>query len=178
MGSSAGRDLALLGGFIGWVRWTDAAQLDLSHRPHTAPASPLRALRALAADLLPIAVLIDELKHEDSQSRLRSVQRLGDIAEALGAIRTREELIPFLSNDMDDDDEVLREFASQLGSLLDAVGGAPHAMTLLVPLEQLASVEDTDVREKASQSIATLARAVSSDMVVSDVVPLLQVRAR
>ena len=91
----------------------------------TRPASPLRALRALAADLLPIAVLIDELKHEDSQSRLRSVQRLGDIAEALGAIRTREELIPFLSNDMDDDDEVLREFASQLGSLLDAVGGAP-----------------------------------------------------
>ena len=126
---------------------------------------------------MPIAVLIDELKHEDVQSRLRSVQRLGDIAEALGAIRTRDELIPFLSNDMDDDDEVLREFASQLGHLLEAVGGAPHAMTLLVPLEQLASVEDTDVRESASSSIATLARAVSVDMVVSDVVPLLQVRA-
>ena len=102
------------------------------------------------------------------------MQRLEDIASALGADRTRDELIPFLSDDMDDDDEVLREFAAQLGRLLEAVGGAAHAMTLLMPLEQLASVEDSAVREKATESIAGIARAVSAETLVAEVVPILQ----
>ncbi len=47
-------------------------------------------------DLYPIAVLIDELKHEDMHLRLNSMQRLTTIAGALGVERTRGELIPFL----------------------------------------------------------------------------------
>jgi serine/threonine-protein phosphatase 2A regulatory subunit A len=47
-------------------------------------------------DLYPIAVLIDELKNEDVQSRLNSISRISTIACALGEERTRTELIPFL----------------------------------------------------------------------------------
>jgi serine/threonine-protein phosphatase 2A regulatory subunit A len=47
-------------------------------------------------ELYPIAVLIDELKHDDVILRLNAIHRLHTIALALGAERTREELIPFL----------------------------------------------------------------------------------
>jgi len=47
-------------------------------------------------ELYPIAVLIDELKHDDVILRLNAIHRLNTIALALGAERTREELIPFL----------------------------------------------------------------------------------
>lgn len=46
--------------------------------------------------LFPIAVLIDELKHEDAVLRLNAIRRLSTIALALGPERTRNELIPFL----------------------------------------------------------------------------------
>ena len=46
--------------------------------------------------LYPIAVLIEELKHEDVQLRLNAIRRLSTIALALGVDRAREELIPFL----------------------------------------------------------------------------------
>lgn len=47
-------------------------------------------------ELYPIAVLIDELKHDDVLLRLNAIHRLSTIALALGADRTRDELIPFL----------------------------------------------------------------------------------
>ena len=40
--------------------------------------------------------------------RLNSVKRLGTIAMALGEERTRNELIPFLTESNDDEDEVRR----------------------------------------------------------------------
>jgi serine/threonine-protein phosphatase 2A regulatory subunit A len=48
----------------------------------------------------------DELKNEDVALRLNSVKRLGTIALALGEERTRNELIPFLTDSNDDEDEV------------------------------------------------------------------------
>ena len=71
--------------------------------------------------LFPIAVLIDELKvnllvtscirtillimyfnqHDDVLLRLNAIHRLSTIALALGAERTRDELIPFLDGESD-----------------------------------------------------------------------------
>ena len=47
--------------------------------------------------LYPVAVLIDELKHEDVAYRLNAIRRLSTIALALGADRARDELVPFLN---------------------------------------------------------------------------------
>ena len=58
-------------------------------------------------DLLPIAVAIDELKSLERKNRIKSVRSLGTIALALGPERTRIELIPYLMELMDDDEEVL-----------------------------------------------------------------------
>jgi serine/threonine-protein phosphatase 2A regulatory subunit A len=68
--------------------------------------------------LYPIAVLIDELKNDDVQLRLNSVKKLSTIALALGVERTRSELIPFLTETIYDEDEVLLALAEQLGKSL------------------------------------------------------------
>ena len=47
-------------------------------------------------DLYQIAILIDQLKHDDVQFRVNASSNLTRIAQALGPERTRDELIPFL----------------------------------------------------------------------------------
>ena len=84
--------------------------------------------------------LIDELKHEDVALRLNSMRKLETIATALGPQRTREELLPFLNESVDDEDEVLLVLAEELTKFIGFVGGNEHLATILVPLESLATV--------------------------------------
>ncbi|CAF0900018.1 unnamed protein product [Adineta steineri] len=107
--------------------------------------------------LYPIAVLIDELRNEDVQLRLNSIKKLSTIALALGVDRTRSELIPFLTDTIYDEDEVLLALAEQLGTFTQLVGGESHVHVLLPPLESLAQVEETIVRDKAVESLRLLA---------------------
>ncbi|XP_033119859.1 serine/threonine-protein phosphatase 2A 65 kDa regulatory subunit A alpha isoform-like [Anneissia japonica] len=106
--------------------------------------------------LYPIAVLIDELRNEDVQLRLNSIKKLSTIALALGVERTRSELIPFLTDTIYDEDEVLLALAEQLGTFTQLVGGPEHVACLLPPLESLATVEETVVRDKAVESLRKL----------------------
>lgn len=69
---------------------------------------------------------------------------------ALGHARTREELIPFLDESLDDEDEVLQVLAGELGTFSEHVGGPLYAHVLLAPLAHLAAVEETLVREKVT----------------------------
>ncbi|XP_049533428.1 serine/threonine-protein phosphatase PP2A 65 kDa regulatory subunit isoform X2 [Anopheles darlingi] len=129
-----------------------------------------------AADdsLYPIAVLIDELKNEDIQLRLNSIKKLSTIALALGDERTRNELIPFLTESIYDEDEVLLALAEQLGNFIPLVGGPEYAMYLIPPLESLATVEETVVREKAVESLRTVAGQHSAQDLEVHLVPTLQ----
>jgi serine/threonine-protein phosphatase 2A regulatory subunit A len=111
-------------------------------------------------DAAPIALLIDELRHEDVSLRIHAVQQLSTIARAIGEERTRTELLPFVIETIDDEDEVLLALASQLDEhFLPYVGGKEFLSALLEPLEQLAQVEETVVRERAVESILSLARS-------------------
>lgn len=99
--------------------------------------------------LYPIAILIDELKSDDVTLRLNSIHRISTIALALGPERARDELIPFLHESLDDEDEVLLALAEELdANFSEYLGGAQYAHLLLGPLENLATVEETVVREK------------------------------
>lgn len=126
-------------------------------------------------EVLPIAVLVDELKDEDVQMRLNSIKRLSTIALALGEERTRSELIPFLSETVDtNEDEILLAISEELGRFVPLVGGAAHAHTLLAPLEKLARVEETVVREKAVESIQTVVQDMSPDQLDTHLLAVLQ----
>ncbi|KAF5396137.1 hypothetical protein PHET_10473 [Paragonimus heterotremus] len=124
--------------------------------------------------LFPIAILIDELRNDDMQTRLSSVKKLTTIALALGPERTRNELIPFLTDIMYDEDEVLREMAQQLAEFVPLVGGSEYIHCLLPPLEGLASVEETVVREKAIETLRTLAPSFSPKDLGAHFLPLLK----
>lgn len=123
--------------------------------------------------LYPIAVLIDELKNEDVQLRLNSIKKLSTIALALGVERTRSELIPFLTESMYDEDEVLLALAEQLGQFTPLVGGPEYVHCLLKPLETLAIVEETVVRDKAVESLRTIAAQHSPQDLEEQFVPLI-----
>lgn len=61
--------------------------------------------------------------------------------------------MPFLQESLDDEDEVLLALADELGkNFEDFLGGAEYAHLLLGPLENLAAVEETLVRDKVRLS--------------------------
>src|ERR1700721_137544 len=92
---------------------------------------------------------MDELRSEDVQLRLNAIHSIPTIALALGTDRARDELIPFLQDSIDDDDEVLLALAEELGRNFEQyIGGKEYAHLLLGPLENLSAVEETVVRDK------------------------------
>ena len=85
--------------------------------------------------------------------RINSVKSLHTISVALGVERTRNELLPYILDLMDDDEEVLVEMAQVLdGSYLQYVGGPLYAPYVFKPLERLCEVEESAVREKVRQN--------------------------
>ncbi|EIN13734.1 Ser/Thr protein phosphatase 2A regulatory subunit A [Punctularia strigosozonata HHB-11173 SS5] len=126
-------------------------------------------------DIAPIAILMDELRSEDVQLRLNAIHRISTIALALGPDRAREELIPFLQDSLDDEDEVLLALAEELGrNFEEYIGGSEYAHLLLGPLENLASVEETLVRDKATDSITNVAGVMSPSQIEQYYVPLVK----
>lgn len=137
---------------------------------------PLSALSAMSVDeegdfFQKIAHLIEQLKADDVLQRVAATRELPAIADTLGQERTRRELIPFLMDSTDDEDEVLLVMAEQLGGMVAAVGGAQHAHLLLTPLESLAAVEESTVRDAAVTSIITVASQMTPAAVAEHCVP-------
>lgn len=59
----------------------------------------------------PITTWIDELRCNDKNKKINALKNLDKIAQVLGAERTRDELIPYVSELIDDEDEVLEVLA-------------------------------------------------------------------
>ncbi|KXS95633.1 hypothetical protein AC578_3552 [Pseudocercospora eumusae] len=123
-------------------------------------------------ELYPIAVLIDELKHDDVLLRLNAIRRLSTIALALGPERTRDELIPFLDESVEDEDEVLTALGDELGNFVEYVGGPEYGHVLLSPLENLATIEEPLVRDKAVESLNKICEQLSQQQVEQYFIPL------
>lgn len=75
---------------------------------------------------------------------------------ALGPERTRNELLPYILELLEDDEEVLCTLADVLGEQLSNVGGAAQADHLLKVLERLCSIEEIAVREKVTSCALNL----------------------
>ncbi|VDL14577.1 unnamed protein product [Hymenolepis diminuta] len=125
-------------------------------------------------NLFPIAILIDELKNDDVSTRLASFKKLSTIALALEPKRTREEFIPFLTESIFDEDEILCELADQLSKFVPLVGGPEYAACLLPPLEGLASTEETVVRQKAVETLRLLAGSFSDEDLEAHFIPMIE----
>jgi HEAT repeat protein len=75
---------------------------------------------------------------------------------------------------LDDEDEVLMALAEELGNFVDHVGGAAYAHVLLQPLESLAAVEETVVRDKAVEAILKVAEHIPNDSFEVAFLPMLK----
>ncbi|KAK1934208.1 Protein phosphatase 2A scaffold subunit [Phytophthora citrophthora] len=121
-------------------------------------------------EVYPMTLLTEELKSDEVETRIKAMRRLRTVAQALGPERTRSDLLPFLREATEDEDEVLVALAEELGGFVDLVGGAEHAAALVEPLEVLAGVEETVVRDRAVESLQKVVGVVPN---VGDVmVPL------
>eukprot|EP01015_Nassula_variabilis_P021184 TRINITY_DN3751_c0_g1_i3.p1 TRINITY_DN3751_c0_g1~~TRINITY_DN3751_c0_g1_i3.p1 ORF type:complete len:303 (+),score=30.01 TRINITY_DN3751_c0_g1_i3:164-1072(+) len=108
-----------------------------------------------------IGQLIDELKSDDLRRRANSVKNLGAIAQALGPERTRSELVPFIMELIDDEDEVLTALADSLSNFIDYVGGPQYSTVLIQPLEQMCFLEESAIREKATNSLKNVINTIN-----------------
>ncbi|KAF5014742.1 hypothetical protein F66182_14172, partial [Fusarium sp. NRRL 66182] len=111
--------------------------------------------------------------HDDVLLRLNAIHRLSTIALALGPERTRDELIPFLDDSVEDEDEVLTALSEELGNFVEYVGGPEYGHVLLSPLENLAAIEEPLVREKAVESLNKICDQLSSKQVEDEFIPLV-----
>lgn len=100
-----------------------------------------------------VKAMIDNLRSEDPEARLNSMRGIHLIAATLGPERTREELLLYLTDYLDDNDEVLRVFANALGTMLPEVGGLEFTSSLLAPLEVLGGLDEVTVRDEAVSSL-------------------------
>ncbi|VDL61327.1 unnamed protein product [Hymenolepis diminuta] len=125
-------------------------------------------------EFYPLAVLIEELRNEDVRFRLNSIQRLSTIALALGPEKTRGQLIPFLTDAIYDVEDVMVAIAEELGRFVPYVGGVAYAPCLINPLESLVLVEDSNVREKAVQSMRLLTREHNEKDLREHIYPLVR----
>lgn len=115
-------------------------------------------------ELYPLALLMDELKHDDVSNRVEAMQKLDTIAIALGPERTLNELLPFL-NDVaqDDEEEVFAVLASKLGDFIPLIGGHQNCEPLIQILLILASMEEPIVRNKAIDSLNKISLELTDD---------------
>ena len=81
---------------------------------------------------------------------------------------------PAVAESIDDEDEVLLALAEELGNFVEYVGGSAHASSLLTPLETLATVEETVVRDKAVDSLNNVAQQLSREHLLEHFVPMIR----
>jgi len=146
--------------------------MDIDDDEQTAEKDQTKNTKMDTESLRPIAVLIDALSQEDMQVRIGALRKVNRIAEALGPDRTRKELIPYLSDMLDDDDDVLRIICEVLLQLLDYVGGEQYYHTLIQPYETLCVVEENSIRLLALKKLATLTAKIPEKLVLDHLPPL------
>lgn len=112
------------------------------------------------ADTDCMALLRKQLQAEGTSTRKEAVERVKLAALALGEEATRDALVPFLADQIDkQNDEVLVSVAQQLGGLVPFVGKMDIAC-LLEPLQGLAVMDETVVREAAVVSLNTVGKSL------------------
>lgn len=125
--------------------------------------------------LYPLKLLQEDLNDEDFEQAIASVKRLSTIALALGPARARSDLIPFLLEYSEqDNDEALTAIADQLGDFAEVIGGPTHVPTLLPLLEKLAGEEECVVRNAAVKSLIKLVPSFQKADVATKFVPLIR----
>lgn len=107
-----------------------------------------------------LEALLEDLKSDDIPKKANAMRNITIIGNALGFDRCKNELIPYLIEFLDDDEEVLISMAEVIPKLFECVGGKNHAYILLEILEKLCAIEDFPVCTAAITSFKQLLTAI------------------
>ena len=118
--------------------------------------------------------LIEQLKHDDLTQRVAASNQIARISRALGPERTREELIPFIIDSTDDEDEFLQSIALNLKDFSPLVGGVQFSYIIFEVFEVLAAVEDNWVRDAVVNSIEFILQSFNEENILEIFVPFLK----
>uniref|UniRef100_A0A7S2JBX3 Phosphatase 2A Regulatory Subunit A helical domain-containing protein n=1 Tax=Zooxanthella nutricula TaxID=1333877 RepID=A0A7S2JBX3_9DINO len=112
-----------------------------------------------------LAFFKDEIKSDSAAIKINAVNRIELVASALGPAKTVSDLIPYLSQVMQEepwcsDEEFLFTLAKQYSTLVLHCNG--NESILIPPLEYLAAQEETVIRDQAIQSLCFIVERKSS----------------
>ncbi|EDQ91727.1 uncharacterized protein MONBRDRAFT_14476, partial [Monosiga brevicollis MX1] len=107
------------------------------------------------------------------QTRLASIRALPFIAKTIGPVRTRDELVPYLLETIDDEDEAIAQLALEAGALTEFVGDVECVESLLPLFEELASSEEAVIRERAATGLNKIAGLLTSNALYVSYIPLV-----
>ena len=79
-----------------------------------------------------------------------------------------------MTDNIYDEDEVLMALAEQLAGFTPLIGGSEFVSILIPPLESLATVEETVVRDKAVESLRQIAGEHSNEDLEKYFIPLVK----
>lgn len=130
----------------------------------------------VASDPLdPLVLFQEDVNDDDYEIQIQAMNRIHIIAHAMGPSRVRSELIPFLTDYLDvDNDEAHTAIARQLGTFVRFVGGQQHLPLLLPLLEKLCGTEEVVVRDESVVALSKIAGQMSKQDVESKMVPVIQ----
>lgn len=118
---------------------------------------------SISEGLEPIRQMMDELQNDDAEIRVCSIKKLPIIAGALGTLRSKNELLPFLKEfiETEEEDEVLLALAGQISNIRDWVeesyAKSEEYLQYIIEIgEIILSSEEVVVREEGCRSFDSL----------------------
>ena len=99
--------------------------------------------------------LLEDLQSQETKVKINAIHNLKGISLALGEEATKKELLPYLKNcvNNEEEDEVLIELAKILSNFLDCIGGKQNIKDLLGLFEVILSIDEPTIRKEAINSL-------------------------
>ena len=99
--------------------------------------------------------LLEDLQSQETKIKINAIHNLRGISLALGCEATKKELLPYLKNcvNNEEEDEVLIELAKVLSNFLDCIGGKENIKDLLGLFEVISTIDEPTIRKEAINSL-------------------------
>ena len=108
--------------------------------------------------------LLEDLQSQETKVKINAIHNLRGISLALGCDATKKELLPYLKNcvNNEEEDEVLIELAKILSNFLDCIGGKQNIKDLLGLFEVILSIDEPTIRKEAINSLKETIKQIGS----------------
>ena len=108
--------------------------------------------------------LLEDLQSQDNKTKINAIHNLTNISLALGCEATRKELLPYLKNciNNEEEDEILIELAKILSNFLTCIGGIKYINELLNIFEVILSIDEPGIRKEAINSLKNILNQIGN----------------